>query len=151
MDLVLFDTTSACLHGEGGRTLGRHGKSKAHGPQCKQVILGLALDSEGCLLCTEIWPGNTADVTPLLAVADRLQERFGVASGRLVADRGMVSKKTMEALEEWGWGFKVDEDKIADEERCDGVWAPRVKAPLTAAEAVLKHKQLWQVERCFRG
>ena len=49
-------------------------------------------------------------------------------------------------VEAEGLGFKVDEGKIAD-----GVWPLRVKAPLTAAEAVLKHKQLWQVERCFRG
>ena len=105
LDLVFFDTTSHYFHGAGGKVLGQRGKSKDHRPQCRQVVVGLALDSEGRPLCTEIWPGNTADVTTLLPVADRLQERFGVPSACLVADRGMVSRATREELEERGWGY----------------------------------------------
>ena len=76
----------------------------------------------------------------------KLRKRLSAGPKALVGNRGF--RRHVEAE---GWGFKVDEGKIADEERCDGVWALRVKAPLTAAEAVLKHNQLWQVERCFRG
>ena len=44
----------------------------------------------------------------------------------------------------------MNEGKIAAEERYDGVWALRVKGPLTAEEAAVKYKLLWQVERRFR-
>lgn len=259
LDLVFFDTTSHYFHGRGGSELGRRGKSKDFRPQCPQVVVGAALDSTGRPLCSEIWPGNTADVTALLPVAQRLRQRFGVSRVCLVADRGMISKATMESLEEQDWGyilgvrmrsskefqervlaaegertqlvlqrawkrtplelqvqevivkdadstgrprryvlcrneeqarrdkqlreaiveqlrakleggakglvgnreyrrylqqrgkgFVLDEAKIASEERYDGLWALRVRADLSATEAVCKYKELWRVERCFR-
>ena len=69
-----FDTTSHYFHGAGREALGRRGKSKDHRPPCRQAVVGLALDSEGRPLCTEIWPGNTAGVTTLLPPAIRLLE-----------------------------------------------------------------------------
>ena len=263
LDLVFFDTTSHYFHGAGGASLGQRGKSKDFRPHCRQLVVGAVLDSEGRPVCSEIWPGNTADVTALLPVAERLRERFGVGSVCLVADRGMLSKATMQALEKRGWGyilgvrmrsskefgeqvlgtegestrielerawkreplelgvqevivqdapkagagsgaerryvlcrneeqarrdqavreeivakleaklgagakglvgnrgfrryleargkgFAIDEAKVAAEERYDGLWALRVKADLSAQEAVRKYKELWRVERCFR-
>jgi len=41
---------------------------KDYRPDLKQMILGLVVDSSGSPLCTEMWPGNTADVTTLLPV-----------------------------------------------------------------------------------
>ena len=71
LELVFFDTTSHYFHGQGGQTLGKRGKSKDFRPQCPQMVVGLVLDSEGRPVCTEMWPGNTADVTALLPVACR--------------------------------------------------------------------------------
>ncbi len=262
LDLVFFDTTSHYFHGQGGTELGRRGKSKDFRPQCRQLVVGAVLDSAGQPVCSEIWPGNTADVTALLPVAERLRERFGVGQVCLVADRGMIAKATMQALEEQGWGyilgvrmrsskefgervlgteeeetrieverawrqeplelgvrevlvtdppkagqaaaerryvlcrneeqarrdkavreeivaqlqaklgggakelvgnrgfrryleargegFAIDEEKVAAEERYDGLWALRVRADLSAEEAVRRYKELWRVERCFR-
>ena len=78
IDLVFFDTTSIYFEGEGGQEIGRHGKSKDHRPDLKQMVVGLALDLHGWPLCCELWPGNTADVTTLLPVVNRLQQRFRV-------------------------------------------------------------------------
>jgi hypothetical protein len=36
-------------------------------------------------------PGNTADVTVLLPVVERLRTRFGITRACVVADRGMFS------------------------------------------------------------
>src|SRR5271155_882095 len=47
-----------------------------------------------------MWPGNTADVTTLLPVVDRLQRRFSIGRGCVVADRGMISAATIAGLEE---------------------------------------------------
>jgi len=99
IDLVFFDTTSIYFEGEGGQEIGQHGKSKDHRPDLKQMVVGLALDIDGWPLCCELWPGNTADVTTLLPVVNRLKQRFRVRRVSIVADRGMISASTMAALE----------------------------------------------------
>jgi hypothetical protein len=99
IDLVFFDTTSIYFEGEGGRELGRYGKSKDHRPDLKQMVVGLGLDIEGSPLCCELWPGNTADVTTLVPVVNRMRQRFRVQRLSIVADRGMMSAETVAALE----------------------------------------------------
>ncbi len=102
LDLVFFDTTSIYFEGEGGDTLGQYGHSKDHRPDLKQMVVAAVLDGEGRPLCCELWPGNTTDVTTLVPIVDRLQSRFGIRRVCIVADRGMVSQKTIEALESAG-------------------------------------------------
>lgn len=99
IDLVFFDTTSIYFEGEGGEEIGQYGKSKDHRPDLKQMVVGLALDIHGWPLCCELWPGNTADVTTLLPVVNRLRQRFRVRRVSIVADRGMISAGTIAALE----------------------------------------------------
>jgi hypothetical protein len=100
LSAVFMDTTSLSFYGEGGETLGEHGYSKDYRPDLKQMILGLVVDGSGSPICTEMWPGNTADVTTLLPVIDRLRQRFGIGRVCVVADRGMISAATIAGLEE---------------------------------------------------
>jgi hypothetical protein len=100
VDLVFFDTTSIHFEGQGGQTLGRHGHSKDHRPDLRQMIVGIALDSEGWPLCSELWPGNTTDVKTLLPVVERMKRRFQVRELCVLADRGMISKKILAELED---------------------------------------------------
>src|SRR5512147_1383233 len=85
LSVVFMDTTTLSFAGEGGETLGAHGHSKDHRPNLKQMVLAVVLDGEGRPICTEMLPGNTADVTVLLPIVDRLHDR--VAVGRVGADR----------------------------------------------------------------
>jgi len=62
---IIPDTTSLSFYGEGGETLGKHGYSKDYRPDLKQMILGLVVDGSGAPICTDMWPGNTADVTAM--------------------------------------------------------------------------------------
>ena len=106
LDLVFFDTTSLYFHGAGGGpTLGRHGHSRDHRPDLKQMVVGMVLDGEGRPVCTELWPGNVTDVTTLIPIVDRLQQTFRVRDVCVAADRGMISAATMEALEARGWFY----------------------------------------------
>lgn len=105
LTLAFFDTTSLYFVGAGGQTLGQLGKSKDHCPECHQLVVGLVLDGEGTPLCCEIWPGNTADVTTLIPVAERLQQRFHIKRICLVSDRGMISQATMAELERRQWQY----------------------------------------------
>jgi DDE family transposase len=99
LSAVFMDTTSLSFYGEGGETLGEHGYSKDYRPDLKQMILALIVDGNGRPICTEMWPGNTADVTTLLPVVDRLRQRFSIGRVCVVADRGMISAATIEGLE----------------------------------------------------
>jgi Transposase DDE domain len=99
LDLVFMDTTSLYFEGAGGQTLGQHGYSKDHRPDLKQMILAVLLDGDGRPVCSEMWPGNTADVTSLIPVVDRLRRRFDIGRVCVVADRGMISAETLAELE----------------------------------------------------
>ena len=97
--LVFMDATSLYFEGAGGQTLGRRGFSKDHRPDLNQMILAVLLDGDGRPLCTEMWPGNTADVTSLIPAVDRLRKRFSINRVCVVADRGMISAETIAELE----------------------------------------------------
>jgi hypothetical protein len=102
LSVVFMDTTSLYFEGEGGVTLGERGHSKDYRPQLNQMIVGVIIDQEGRPVCSEMWPGNTADVTTLIPVIDRLRSRFGIERVCVVADRGMISADTIAGLEERG-------------------------------------------------
>ena len=102
LSAVFMDTTSLSFYGEGGETIGEHGYSKDYRPDLKQMILALIVDGNGRPICTEMWPCNTADVTTLLPVVDRLRQRFSIGRVCVVADRGMISAATIAGLEARG-------------------------------------------------
>jgi transposase len=131
IDLVFFDTTSIYFQGEGGQEIGRHGKSKDHRPDLKQMVVGLVLDLHGWPLCCELWPGNTADVTTLLPVVRRLRERFRVRRVCIVADRGMISAETITALE-------------SKELDCDYILGARMRSVKEVRERVLSDRSDYQ-------
>jgi len=119
LDLVFMDTTSLYFEGEGGQTLGRRGYSKDHRPDLKQMILAVLIDDDGRPVCSEMWPGNTTDVTSLVPVVDRLSRRFSIGRICIVADRGMISAETIAALEARGLlyilGVRERSDKLVRE------------------------------------
>jgi Transposase DDE domain len=255
LDLVFFDTTSIYFEGQGGESIGQYGHSKDHRPDCRQMVVGAVLDNAGRPICCELWPGNTTDAKTLIPIVDRLRERFSITQICIVADRGMISKKTIEALRAGhrnvrfilgarlravkeirekvladpgayqqvhgpkthskdpsplsvkevrvddrryavcynedqakkdradreaivgalgdqlkrgdkslignkgyrkflkrteGKHFEIDQDKVRNEARFDGIWVLQTDAPVTGVEAALRYKELWMVESIFR-
>jgi hypothetical protein len=252
LSLVFLDTTSLYFEGEGGSSLGRRGKSKDGRSDAKQIVVAVVLDDEGNPVCCEIMPGNTADVTILVPIAQRLKRRFGIHRVCVVADRGMISKETIAELELMQWsyilgarmrrvvevrdevlsddgeyteifdkrewssdpaplqakeviiedrryvvcrneeevlsdrqereaivaalreqlkqgdkslvgnkgyrrylksgkeGFSIDDEKVAQDQRYDGIWVLRTNTDFGAWEVAVQYKQLWTVEEIFR-
>ena len=103
--IVFFDTTSIYFQGEGGETIGKRGHSKDHRPDLKQMVVGIVLDQNCNPVCSELWPGNTADVKSLVPIVDRLKTRFGIESVCIVADRGMISAQTLKEVEKRKWKY----------------------------------------------
>jgi len=125
LQLVFFDTTSISFEGQGGETIGQRGHSKDHRPDLEQMIVGVVLDGQGRPICCELWPGDTADVSALIPVVDRLRGRFAVGKVCIVADRGMISEETIEELEkpQRGWLYILGARMRAQNEVRDEVLA----------------------------
>jgi len=151
LDMVFFDTTSIYFEGCGGETIGQNGFSKDHRPDLKQMIVGMVLDNQANPICSEMWPGNTADITTLVPVADRLKTRFGVGQLCLVADRGMVSQKTIAQIEQRRWKYvlgvrmrqnsEISDDVLSQNGRWQAVFGKRSNSkspsPLKVKEVVI--------------
>ncbi len=50
-----------------------------------------------------------------------------------------------------GQRFEIDEEKIEQEARFDGIWVLQTDAAVTPKEGALKYKELWMVEALFRS
>jgi hypothetical protein len=130
VSVAFFDTTTLWFEGKGGASLGQRGHSKDYRPHLNQVVLGIVLDGDDRPIASFLMPGNTADVTTLVPVVRRLEERFGIKRACIVADRGMIAAATIAALEASGIDYilgvrerstrEVREDVIDD----DGVTVP---------------------------
>ena len=152
LSIVFMDTTSLSFTGEGGETLGERGYSKDHRPDLMQMILCLVMDAEGRPVCTEMWPGNTADVSVLLPVVDRLRGRFGIGRVCVVADRGMISEATITGLEERGLEYVLGARERSDSLVRDVVLADeRAFTPLLVTRAAGQETQLFAKEVLVAG
>jgi hypothetical protein len=107
LDLVFFDTTSLYFEGRGPEGLAKLGKSKDYRYDHTQVVLGVVMRRDGTPISCEVWPGNTADVTTLTTIADALKRRFSIDKVVVVCDRGMVSRRNLQHLEDHGYGYIV--------------------------------------------
>jgi transposase len=130
IDLVFFDTTSIYFEGEGGSTLGQRGFSKDHRPDLKQMIVGLAVDIHGWPICSLMWPGNTTDAKSVIPLVQRFQKRFRVKRVSVVADRGMISKELIAALESEALG-------------CQYILGVRMRSTGEVEEKVLRDQSPW--------
>jgi transposase len=66
------------------------------------MILAVLIDSDGRPVCSEMWPGNIADVISLVPVIERLRQRFAIGRACIVADCGTISAEIIATLEARG-------------------------------------------------
>lgn len=135
LNLVFLDTTSLYFEGAGGQSLGQYGHSKDHRPDLKQVVLAVVIDGRGRPICSELWPGNTTDVTTLLPVIERLKTRFLIARIGIVADRGMISAATLGELEARNIDYILGVRERATKEIRGVILDPTPSVPLSIPKA----------------
>ncbi len=156
LDLVFFDTTSIYFEGQGGQTIGWYGHSKDHRPDRLQMVVGVVMDQQGNPVCSEMWPGNAADVKSLVPIVERLKTRFPVGQVCIVADRGMISADTLRQIQARKWqyilGVRMRSSKEAREEvmgragRYQEVYPQSTDAK---APSPLKVKEVWVENRRY--
>jgi transposase len=98
-DLVLYDLTSSYFEGE-TCPLAARGKSRDRKKGTLQVNYGLVADRRGCPVAVSVFEGNTGDSTTLLPQAERVRSDFGIEHLVLVGDRGMISQKQIDVLQD---------------------------------------------------
>lgn len=98
-DLLLYDVTSTYFEGQAaGNTLAKNGYSRDKRPDCKQVCIGLVVTRCGMPVGYEVFAGNTADVTTVEEIVEKMESRYGKSDRVWVMDRGMTSEDNIEFL-----------------------------------------------------
>ena len=98
LDLVFIDTTSVYVYRDTPTAYRKRGYSRDHRPDLLQFVLCVVVNQDSWPIAWEIFPGNTADVKAFEQVVKVLRERLRIRRVVVVADRGMISKRTMALL-----------------------------------------------------
>jgi transposase len=126
-DLLLYDITSTYFEGEAaGNTLAARGYSRDHRPDCKQVLVALAVTRDGYPLGHEVFAGNRTDVTTVEEVVTTMEGRYGHADRIWVMDRGMVSEEKVAWLKGGGRRYILGTAKAMlrrfERQMAEGLW-----------------------------
>jgi transposase len=98
IDLLLFDVTTLYFESVEVDDLRKFGYSKDHRFNTTQVVLALATNQDGLPVGYELFEGNKAEVTTLIAAIESWKKLFNIESVCFVGDRAMFTKKNMELL-----------------------------------------------------
>ena len=80
--IFFYDLTSTYFEGQAlANPKARRGYSRDKRPDCKQVVVGLAIGREGFPLAHEVYAGNTQDRQTLPSMLDSLEKRVGATKG----------------------------------------------------------------------
>lgn len=95
-DVLLYDLTSTYIEGEGEQIpKAKHGYSRDHRPDCRQVVIALVITPEGFPLAYEVMPGNTQDRTTLRGFLQKIEMTYGKARRVWVMDRGIPTEEVL--------------------------------------------------------
>jgi transposase len=108
VDLIFFDTTSTYfeLRDPDEDDLRQYGYPHSHRKDRPQILIGLAVNAEGLPLASEVFPGNTADVSTVKRMIKRTK-KMGLGRCIFVSDRGTVSEENLQALKAAGLDYIV--------------------------------------------
>jgi transposase len=95
--IFLYDVTSTYFEGRAmSNPKAKRGYSRDHRGDCKQVLVGLAVNRDGFPLAHEVFAGNRHDSTTLEDMLEALDKRVGLRPEQtIVVDRGMAGAKNI--------------------------------------------------------
>jgi hypothetical protein len=106
--LYLYDLTSTYFEGRcGANPLAQRGYSRDHRPDCKQVLIGLVIDSKGFPRAHEVFEGRRQDRQTLDAMLSALQQRCQGPAGTVIVDRGMAYEENVASIRAHGHHYIV--------------------------------------------
>jgi transposase len=156
-DLVFYDLTSTYFEGHGPESFAKHGYSRDGQPRNVQVVVGVVMVA-GWPIAHHVWAGNTRDSKTVVEVVKDLTERFAFRQVVFVGDRGMVTEKNLNILQEadGNWGFLLGMTRRQNPEAeamidriKDDAWL-ECKNGINAEEAKVKKRTRVQEVPCDR-
>lgn len=98
--VFLYDVTSTYFEGRAlANPKAQRGYSRDHRPDCKQVLIGLAVNQDGFPLAHEVFAGNRHDSTTLEEILEALDKRTGLKAGQtVVVDRGLSGEDNLKKI-----------------------------------------------------
>ncbi len=98
--LFFYDVTSTYFEGRAlANPKAKRGYSRDGRPQCKQVLVGLAVNRDGFPLAHEVLAGNRHDSTTVKEMLQALDRRVGLKPGQtVVVDRGMSGEENLKEI-----------------------------------------------------
>lgn len=100
INVVLFDVTTLYFESVEQDELRDFGYSKDQKFHMTQVVLALASNEKGFPLGYKLFQGNTAEVSTLIQCVNAWKTILPIKEVFLVADRGMMTDKNLQALED---------------------------------------------------
>ena len=98
IDVVLYDLTTLRFESTVAGGLRQFGYSKERRSDCTQVVLGLLVLPDGVPVGFEVYPGNTFEGKTVSDIVKKMRGKFKVRRFIFVGDRGLFSRKNLEAL-----------------------------------------------------
>jgi len=107
--VFLYDLTSTYFEGRAlANPKAKRGYSRDMRPDCKQVVVGLAVNRDGFPLAHEVLAGNRNDSTTVDEMLDALDQRVGLRPEQtVVVDRGMSGEANLELIRGRGLHYLV--------------------------------------------
>jgi transposase len=98
--LFFYDVTSTYFEGRAlANPKAQRGYSRDGRPQCKQVLVGLAVNRDGFPLAHEVLAGNRHDSTTLEEMLEALDRRVKLQPGQtVVVDRGIAGEENLKKV-----------------------------------------------------
>ncbi len=95
--MALYDLSSSYYEGS-ACPLAKRGYSRDGKTGTLQINYGLLTDARGCPAAISVYDGDIADPLTLGPQIERLKSQFAIDQFVIVADRGMISQKAVDAL-----------------------------------------------------
>jgi transposase len=102
--LFLYDVTSSYLEGQENE-LADWGYNRDKKKGKKQIVIGLLSNAHGTPISTEVFKGNTQDLSTFAPQVQKAKERFKCDRITIVGDRGMIKSGQIEDLQEHGYHY----------------------------------------------
>jgi transposase len=101
--ILLFDLSNTYFEGRmQDSSLAKYGRSKEKRSDCKLVVLAVVVNTQGLLVRTRIYEGNTGDCTTLREIIQSI-ERTGLPASEkkiIVMDAGISTAENLRFLKE---------------------------------------------------
>jgi hypothetical protein len=95
-DVLFYDLTSTYIEGEGEEIpKAKHGYSRDHRFDCRQVVIALVVTPEGFPLAYEVMEGNTSDRTTRRGFLAKIEAPYGRARRVWLMDRGIPTEAVL--------------------------------------------------------